>query len=86
MDAPPRFIEAVNGVAAPVPAPTAALRPEVAYVITDMMRSVVEEGTGHAAKSLGLVVAGKTGTSNDARDVWFVGTTPDYVIAVWIEP
>ncbi|MBP9089219.1 MAG: PBP1A family penicillin-binding protein, partial [Kofleriaceae bacterium] len=82
--APPRFIEAVNGVAAPVPAPTAALRPEVAYVITDMMRSVVEEGTGHAAKSLGLVVAGKTGTSNDARDVWFVGTTPDYVIAVWI--
>ncbi len=82
--APPRFIESVDGHAAPVITPTAALLPEVAYVVTDMMRSVVEEGTGHAAKALGIVVAGKTGTSNDARDVWFVGTTPDYVIAVWI--
>lgn len=82
--APARFVEGIDGVPLNPPAPVAALKPEVAYVVTDMMRSVVDEGTGHLAKALGLVVAGKTGTSNDGRDVWFVGATPDYVIAVWI--
>jgi len=61
-----------------------AIRPEVAYVITDMMRSVITEGTGAKAAKLGVTISGKTGTSNDARDAWFVGMTPQVVICVWV--
>lgn len=82
--APPRFIESVNGKARPAEPATQVLRPEVAYVVVDLMRSVVQEGTATAAKSLGSYVAGKTGTSNDARDAWFIGLTADYAIGVWI--
>jgi penicillin-binding protein 1A len=57
---------------------------EVAYVVTDMMRSVVTEGTVAAAQSLKIPIAGKTGTSNDVKDTWFLGLTPDYAIGVWI--
>jgi len=60
------------------------MRPEVAYVVTDMMRSVVTEGTASTANVLKVPIAGKTGTSNEARDVWFMGLTPDYAIGVWI--
>lgn len=82
--APPRFVEAIDGKAVTAPPGEQVLRPEVAYVITDMMRSVVEEGTGSRARALKIPVAGKTGTSNDARDVWFMGMTADYAIGVWI--
>ncbi|MBK7537385.1 MAG: PBP1A family penicillin-binding protein [Myxococcales bacterium] len=82
--AAPRFIESIDGKAKAGAAATEALRPEVAYVVLDMMRSVVQEGTATAAKPLGAYVAGKTGTSNDARDTWFVGLTADYAIGVWI--
>jgi penicillin-binding protein 1A len=82
--AQPRFVSTINGTAATGEPPVEVLRPEVAYVVTDMMRSVVTEGTGVAASKLGIPVAGKTGTSNDARDLWFVGITPDYAIGVWI--
>ncbi|HSQ90514.1 transglycosylase domain-containing protein [Romboutsia sp.] len=59
--------------------------PEVAYVITDMLASVVTEGTGRsAAIPGGMPVAGKTGTTNKALDVWFVGYTPYYVGATYI--
>lgn len=81
---PPRFVDKINGATLPTVAGKPALAPELAYVITDMMRSVIEEGTGHRAKAVGVPVAGKTGTSNDARDVWFIGATADYAIAVWI--
>jgi penicillin-binding protein 1A len=84
MYAPPRFIESIDGADAPGVAPVAVLEPEVAYVVVDMMRSVVEEGTGALAKKVGVPIAGKTGTSNDARDTWFMGMTPDYVIGVWV--
>jgi penicillin-binding protein 1A len=84
LTAPPRFLEAIDGKPEPAVAPTEALRPEVAYVMLDMMRGVVQEGTATAARSLGAYVAGKTGTSNDARDTWFVGLTADYAIGVWI--
>jgi penicillin-binding protein 1A len=60
------------------------LRPEVAYLITNVMESVVEEGTAAAAKKLKRRIAGKTGTSNSGRDAWFVGYTPDLVAAVWV--
>ena len=49
------------------------------------MKSVVTEGTAAAlGEKLHVPIAGKTGTSNEARDTWFVGMTPDYVIGVWI--
>ncbi len=84
MAAPPRFLEALNGKPEPTTPGQQALRPEVAYVMLDMMRAVVQEGTATAAKVLGPYVAGKTGTSNGARDTWFVGLTADYAIGVWI--
>lgn len=55
-----------------------------AYLITSLLTSVVDHGTGRAARRLGRTVAGKTGTSNDARDAWFVGYTPDLVACVWV--
>lgn len=60
------------------------LRPEVAYVLTDMMRSVVESGTAKRARALGRPAAGKTGTSANYRDVWFIGYTADLVCGVWL--
>jgi 1A family penicillin-binding protein len=66
---------------------TPALAPEVAFVVRDMMRDVVERGTAtsvrrHVPRS--VPVAGKTGTTNDNADVWFVGMTPELVAGVWI--
>ncbi len=82
--AKPVFIDAIDGKATPAADAVQVMEPEVAYVITDMMRSVVTSGTGILASKLGITIAGKTGTSNDAKDVWFVGLTPDYAIGVWI--
>src|SRR5258705_6644914 len=82
--APPQFIDAIEGKRVSPPPGEQVLRPEVAYVVTDMMRSVVTEGTAATAAALKIPIAGKTGTSNDARDTWFLGLTPDYAIGVWI--
>ncbi|MEO8433845.1 MAG: PBP1A family penicillin-binding protein [Pyrinomonadaceae bacterium] len=56
----------------------------VALTMVSMMRGVVEGGTATAARSLGVQVAGKTGTVNDHTDVWFIGYTPTYVTGVWM--
>ena len=83
----PRFLEAVDGKQTSAPQGTQAIRPEVAYVVTNMMQSVVTEGTGNKAAVLKIPIAGKTGTSNkgrESRDTWFIGMTPDYAIGVWI--
>ncbi|HEY0190533.1 MAG TPA: PBP1A family penicillin-binding protein [Kofleriaceae bacterium] len=82
--APPQFIDAVGGKAKPPVKGEQVLRPEVAYVVLDMMRSVVTEGTATAANVLKIPISGKTGTSNDARDTWFMGLTPDLTIGVWV--
>jgi penicillin-binding protein 1A len=82
--APPWIVESVDGQVREQPDPVQALRPDIAYVVVDMMRSVVEEGTATKAKALKIPIAGKTGTSNDSRDAWFVGMTPDVVVGVWI--
>jgi penicillin-binding protein 1A len=57
--------------------------PRLAYVMTSLLRGVVANGTGGAARELGPNVAGKTGTTNDFIDAWFVGFTPNVVTAVW---
>jgi len=60
------------------------ISPQTAFLITSMMEDVVRNGTGWRAKALGRPVAGKTGTTNEYRDAWFVGYTPDLVSAVWV--
>jgi penicillin-binding protein 1B len=59
---------------------------EATYLVTDMMRSVLDEGTGRAARAagFGLHAAGKSGTTNDLRDAWFVGFTPELLTVVWV--
>jgi penicillin-binding protein 1A len=63
------------------------LDPAVAFLVTDVLRDAVTRGTGTAARQAlprEVPVAGKTGTTNDASDAWFVGYTPEVVAAVWI--
>jgi penicillin-binding protein 1A len=60
------------------------LDPMTAYQITSMMEGVVQRGTGTGAKSLGRPVAGKTGTTNDYKDAWFVGFTPELTVGVYV--
>lgn len=60
------------------------LDPMTAYQITSMMEGVVQRGTATAVKSLGRPIAGKTGTTNDEKDAWFVGFTPDLVVGVFL--
>lgn len=63
---------------------TQATSPEVAYLITNLMESVVQSGTGHRAAAIKRPVAGKTGTTNEVRDAWFVGYIPQLVTGVWV--
>ncbi|MHB1109387.1 MAG: penicillin-binding protein 1A [Devosia sp.] len=60
------------------------LDPMTAYQITSMMEGVVQRGTGTGAKRLGRPVAGKTGTSSDYKDAWFVGFTPELAVGVYV--
>ncbi|TMV03457.1 penicillin-binding protein 1A [Brucella haematophila] len=60
------------------------LDPMTAYQITSMMEGVVQRGTAQILKSLDRPLAGKTGTSNDEKDAWFVGFTPDLVVGVFM--
>lgn len=64
--------------------PEQVLDPRVAYVMTHLMKEVVSFGTGSEAKHLGRVAAGKTGTTNDFMDAWFIGFTPEVVTGVWV--
>jgi penicillin-binding protein 1A len=82
----PVSIRAVGGEVQPPAQLQPTLKPEVAYVMVSLMRSVVEEGTAHGAIAgrLRRPAAGKTGTTNDQRDAWFVGFTPDLLAAVWV--
>ncbi|MDR0676542.1 MAG: transglycosylase domain-containing protein, partial [Elusimicrobiota bacterium] len=60
------------------------LSEQTAYIMTNLLRGVVENGTGRIAKRLGVPVAAKTGTTNDSSDAWFIGYTPDIVTTVWV--
>jgi penicillin-binding protein 1A len=55
-----------------------------AYVVTNMLTSVVDHGTAARAKSLGRPLAGKTGTSNGPKDTWFAGYSTDVTAVVWV--
>jgi penicillin-binding protein 1B len=61
-------------------------RPESTYLVVNMMRGVLNNGTAAAARSMGFRAdaAGKTGTTNDLRDAWFIGFTPELLCVVWV--
>ncbi len=61
-------------------------RPDTTFLVTNMMRAVMNEGTGAGARAQGfrLNAAGKSGTTNDLRDAWFVGFTPELLTVVWV--
>lgn len=58
--------------------------PHTAYQVTSIMEGVVQRGTATSLKKLGMPLAGKTGTTNDEKDAWFIGFTPDMVVGVFI--
>jgi len=60
------------------------MEPATAYLVTSMMQTVVQHGTGRKAAELQRPVAGKTGTTNDTHDAWFIGFTPDLLAGVWV--
>jgi penicillin-binding protein 1A len=66
------------------PATYIATTPAVAYVLTHMMEGVVDHGTAYDIHDLPIDIAGKTGTTNDFSDAWFVGFTPRYTILTWV--
>ena len=59
---------------------------DTTFLVTNMMRSVINEGTGAGARAAGFALdaAGKSGTTNDLRDAWFVGFTPELLTVVWV--
>lgn len=87
----PRLVTRVEGPdgsvlwEAPPPQPQTVMDPRDAFLLTSMLRSVVDEGTGRAVRDWGVrdAVAGKTGTTNGGTDVWFVGYTPTVVAGFW---
>lgn len=60
------------------------ISPQTAYVMTNLLQGVVEEGTGRKALELGRPAAGKTGTTNELKDAWFIGYTPSVLAGVWV--
>ena len=81
-----RIVNSGKDVPIEVPAPKAVARRDTTFLVTNMMRSVLNEGTGAAARANGFTVdgAGKSGTTNDLRDAWFVGFTPELLTVVWV--
>lgn len=89
----PRFITRIEDRAgrstyvSPAPLPRLALDPRAAFIVRDVLREAAERGTGAAARRIvpeTIPIAGKTGTTNDNADVWFVGMTPTLVAGVWL--
>jgi penicillin-binding protein 1A len=84
--APPALATDVDELYAPMRVAPQIITPQNAYLMTDLMQNVARAGTGRAAW-LALQrkdIAGKTGTTNDGRDTWFVGFNSDVVAAVWV--
>jgi penicillin-binding protein 1B len=68
------------------PPPSRVVHEESTFLVVNMMRAVMNEGTAAASRSMGFAAdaAGKTGTTNDLRDAWFAGFTPDLLCVVWV--
>jgi penicillin-binding protein 1A len=79
-DAPDAAKAPEAGSLTPVP----VISRETSYIMTNLMESVVTSGTGQRAKAVGRPVAGKTGTTNDMKDAWFIGYVPQLVAGVWV--
>ena len=81
-----RIVSAGKDVPIQVAAPREVSRVDTTFLVTNMMRSVINEGTGAAARAAGFALdaAGKSGTTNDLRDAWFVGFTPELLTVVWV--
>ena len=67
-----------------VQCPYRVIPPEVAYQIRSMLRGVVTSGTAKKARGLPGFIAGKTGTTNEYRDAWFIGFTDDLIMGLWV--
>ena len=67
-----------------IPVEREALSQQTSFVMTNLLKGVVERGSGYRARELGRPCAGKTGTSNDSVDAWFIGFTPQLVAGVWV--
>lgn len=87
----PRLIASITGpsgqaLTEPTPRapPKQVLTADEAYLVTSLLESVVSSGTGQKAQEIGYPVAGKTGTTNDVKDAWFVGYSTDLAAAVWV--
>jgi 1A family penicillin-binding protein len=89
----PRYVQRIEDrtgrttYTAPDPAPKQVLDPRVAFIVRDILREATERGTGAAARRIvpqHIAIAGKTGTTNDNADVWFMGVTPTLVAGVWL--
>jgi penicillin-binding protein 1A len=80
----PYGVNAINGAPFAHQGPVAVVNPAQAAAVASMMRAVVTGGTGKAAFLPGLYTAGKTGTTQDYRDAWFVGDAGGDIIAVWV--
>jgi penicillin-binding protein 1A len=63
------------------PSAVEVISPQTSYLITSLLQSVIQEGTGQGARTLGRPAAGKTGTTNDTRDAWFIGFVPQRLVA-----
>jgi len=81
-----RLVSGGNDLQVQSTAPRTIARSDTTFLVTNMMRSVLNEGTGAGARAAGfsLDAAGKTGTTNDLRDAWFVGFTPELLTVVWV--
>jgi penicillin-binding protein 1B len=81
-----RIVSGGTEIPIDVPAPRVVARKDTTFLVTNMMRSVLNEGTAAGARANGFTLdgAGKTGTTNDLRDAWFVGFTPELLTVVWV--
>ena len=66
------------------PEPQDAIRADTAFVMTNLLRGVVQRGTAASASKLGWPLGGKTGTTDDYGDAWFIGFDPDITVGVWV--
>ena len=64
--------------------PRQVISKETAYLVTNILEDVVQRGTGQLARSIERPIAGKTGTTNDYTDAWFIGYTPNLAVGVWV--